>query len=250
MSMLGGKRRQRMRRVWLWSASSVEVWEDPYEKRLRLQREERQRELDEMAETVADERKGGGKGATTETDEDDEEEEAPPKKGKADAKWEGGIEAKPTPSSIPVRNIIRLTSERNGGKAPPVSAMRSEHIILRNAKQVAIPGGKVAPLIPALQLGKIPNIHEASSLDSARRRANAAAKATGGDAADFADPETDRYHLEDIQEGKTPRRLNPVCKELYLRDAEFIVTFNMDKNEFWAMPFWKQREAKRKANLF
>ena len=105
-------------------------------------------------------------------------------------------------------------------------------------------------LMPALALGQIPQIHEASSLDSARRRANAAAKAAGGEAEQYADPETERYGLEDIQKGSTPRQLNPVCKELYLRDAEFVVTFGMDKDAFWKLPFWKQRDAKRKMKLF
>ena len=41
-----------------------------------------------------------------------------------------------------------------------------------------------------------------------------------------------------------------MCKELYLNDAEFIVTFGMDKDQFWKQPFWKQRDAKRKNNLF
>ena len=41
-----------------------------------------------------------------------------------------------------------------------------------------------------------------------------------------------------------------MCKELYLHDNEFESTFGMDKVRFWKLPFWKQREAKRKAKLF
>lgn len=84
---------------------------------------------------------------------------------------------------------------------------------------------------------EIPKIHEASTLDSARRRANAAAKAAGGESEQYADPQTERFSLADIQNGTTPRPLNPVCKELYLLDAEFITTFNMDKETFWKQPF-------------
>ena len=111
-----------------------------------------------------------------------------------------------------------------------------------------IPGGKA--VVPALALGQIPKIHEASTLDSARRRANAAAKAAGGEAENYADPQSERFSLTAIQTGDTPRSLNPVCKELYLHDAEFVTTFGMDKMAFWKQPFWKQRDAKRKAKLF
>ena len=167
----------------------------------------------------------------------------------APSRGKGGETADNRPAaSIPVKNLVKLTAERNGGKPPPVSALRNGEIILRNTKQVPIPGGKIA--IPALALGQIPKIHEASSLDSARRRANAAAKAAGGEAESYADPQTERFSLRDIQQGNTPRQLNPVCKELYLHDAEFVTTFGMDKECFWKQPFWKQRDAKRKANLF
>jgi hypothetical protein len=228
-----------------WSATHSQAWEDPYEKKLRLQREAREREVEEMADTAdADAHEGEG-GAH------DDAATTPQRGAKADARWEGGLSAPVTPASIPVKNIVRLTSERNGGKPPPVSALLNGNIILRNARQVAIPGAKPPPAVPALQLGKIPKIHEASSLDSARRRANAAVKAAAGEAGaeEFANPETERFHLDEIQKGSTPR-LNPVCKELYLIDSEFTSTFGMEKDLFWKQPFWKQRDAKRKAGLF
>ena len=232
-----------------WSKNNGPKWEDPYEKRLRLEKEKKERELEESADTVTDEAGGGGKGGAAGV-------LAPIKSGNGrlvDAKWGHGNETYETrpAASIPVKNMIKLTAERNGGKAPPVIALGNGEIILRNAKQVPIPGGKtVVPALALGQLGHIPDIHAATTLDSARRRANAAAKAAGGEAESYADPQTERFSLSDIQTGSTPRTLNPVCKELYLHDAEFITTFGMDKEQFWKQPFWKQRDAKRKNKLF
>ena len=231
-----------------WSKKDGNRWEDPYEKRLRLAREKAQQEIDDAADTCpAEGSREGGNGK------EEEEESAELEKIGWNYSKEGSggsIQG----SSVPVKNIIKLTAERNGGKPPPVSALRNGEIILRNAKQIPIPGGKVA--IPALSLGAIPKIHEASTLDSARRRANAAQKAVGGEAADYADPETERFTLDEIQKGNTPRALNPACKELYLKDEEFALIFKktdgkgMTKEEFWKQPFWKQRDAKKRAGLF
>ena len=179
------------------------------------------------------------------------------------AKWGEPNPNEVRDSSVPVKNLIKLTAERNGGKAPPVSARRNGEIIMRNekiAKAIPIPGGKVAPAIPALALGAMPKIHEASSLDSARRRAHAAQKAAGATAEDgtpYADPETERFTLDEITKGNTGgKSLNPACKELYLADEEFGKIFKkpdgsgMSKDEFWKQPFWKQRDAKKRAGLF
>ena len=230
-----------------WSNNYGAKWEDPYDKRLRLERERKQQELDEAAETIFDEPSGGGGHAGP----------APIKSAdgrSVDAAWGKGGETPATRlgSSIPIKNIIKLTMERNGGKAPPVAALSNGEIILRNAKQVQIPGAKVS--MPKLALGQVPSIHEASTLDSARRRASAAAKAAGGDSEQYADPETERFSLKVIQAdsagNNAGKALNPMCRELYLNDAEFIVTFGMDKDQFWKQPFWKQRDAKRKNKLF
>ena len=265
-----------------WSKANVEAWEDPYDKRLRLLREARQRELDEMVDTSCEPEQAEG------DDEDEATAAGRPKGQKADARWEGGKEAPPTPSSIPVKNIVKLTAERNGGKAPPVIALANGEVHLRRAKQAAaapsprsfkwqvgtaataavglrnetslakpaveklvLPSAASSstPVIPVLPLGNLPKIHEASSLDSARRRAKAAALAAGGEASEYSDPQTARFDVEAIQSGDTPR-LNPVCKELYLHDSDFLKIFGMDKDAFWKQPHWKQREAKKKAGLF
>ena len=235
-----------------WSNTSAGKYEDPYEKRLRLQREKLQQEESEKADTCCD---AGGAGVDENAA---PEADSPPKV----AKW-GEPAAEERASSVPVKNLIKLTAERNGGKAPPVSALRNGEIIMRNekiAKAIPIPGGKVAPAIPALALGAMPKIHEASTLDSARRRANAAQKAAGDKAEDgtpYADPETERFTLDDIKKGSTGgKALNPACKELYLADDEFGKIFKkpdgsgMSKDEFWKQPFWKQRDAKKRAGLF
>lgn len=224
-----------------WTNTNAKKWEDPYERRLREASEKREQQLEEAAETVADEPAAPTGGPPTSLLGGDK---------KADAGWGQGDETADTrpAASIPVKNIVKLTLERNGGKPPPVAALRNGEIILRNTKQVPIPGGKT--VIPKLALGQIPKIHEASSLDSARRRANAAAKAAGGESDAYADPQTERFSLTQIQEGSSSKPLNPVCKELYLLDAEFITTFGMDKEQFWKQPFWKQRDAKRRLKLF
>ena len=41
--------------------------------------------------------------------------------------------------------------------------------------------------------------------------------------------------------------LNPVCKELYLVDADFEKIFGMGKKEFYSMRLWRQRQAARVA---
>ena len=229
-----------------WSKVYAAKYEDPYEKRLRLQREKQKQEEEERADTCED-----GK--------PQQPEDSTP----AVAKWGEPNPNEVRDSSVPVKNLIKLTAERNGGKAPPVSALRNGEIIMRNekiAKAIPIPGGKVAPAIPALALGAMPKIHEASSLDSARRRAHAAQKAAGATAEDgtpYADPETERFTLDEITKGNTGgKSLNPACKELYLADEEFGKIFKkpdgsgMSKDEFWKQPFWKQRDAKKRAGLF
>ena len=66
----------------------------------------------------------------------------------------------------------------------------------------------------------------------------------------FADPQTHRFHYEEIATERGIGQLNPVCKELYLDDKEFHTVFGMDKDAFWKQPAWKQRDAKKKKGLF
>ena len=211
---------------------------------LRLQREKQKQEEEERADTCED-----GK--------PQQPEDSTP----AVAKWGEPNPNEVRDSSVPVKNLIKLTAERNGGKAPPVSALRNGEIIMRNekiAKAIPIPGGKVAPAIPALALGAMPKIHEASSLDTARRRAHAAQKAAGATAEDgtpYADPETERFTLDEITKATRGQSLNLACKELYLADEEFGKIFKkpdgsgMSKDEFWKQPFGSSATKKR-AGLF
>ena len=62
--------------------------------------------------------------------------------------------------------------------------------------------------------------------------------------------QTERFSLSDIQQGNTPRQLNPVCKELYLHDAEFEAIFGATKHGFYSMKNWKQRDLKQRNGLF
>jgi hypothetical protein len=47
-----------------------------------------------------------------------------------------------------------------------------------------------------------------------------------------------------------PAELRPDTLEMHLPDDEFAVVFGMSRGEFGALPKWRQREAKRRVNLF
>lgn len=68
--------------------------------------------------------------------------------------------------------------------------------------------------------------------------------------ATFADPKTFRFNYEEITSGRGSAPLNPLCKELYLSDSEFQEVFQMDKQSFYALKLWRQRELKKEAGLF
>ncbi len=65
----------------------------------------------------------------------------------------------------------------------------------------------------------------------------------------FRDATTERFGLEEITSHRATN-LNPVCKELYLNDDEFVKTFGCTKDAFYKLRLWKQRELKRAAGLF
>ena len=74
-----------------------------------------------------------------------------------------------------------------------------------------------------------------------------------GTPATYADPQTYRFHYEEITSSRgysTDRSLNPVCKELYLVDEDFFAIFGMSKKEFYGLKLWKQRELKKKVGLW
>ena len=58
------------------------------------------------------------------------------------------------------------------------------------------------------------------------------------------------HSLPESGEQASAPLLNPTCLEMYLSEAEFMQTFGRDKSAFYALPQWKQRDLKRKANLF
>jgi len=72
----------------------------------------------------------------------------------------------------------------------------------------------------------------------------------------FADPEDtrNRKSLDEIKSGTglaaLDHKLNPLALEMYLSDTEFISVFRMNKEKFYAMKQWKQRELKKKVGIF
>ena len=47
-----------------------------------------------------------------------------------------------------------------------------------------------------------------------------------------------------------PSHVDPSKKEVYLSDMEFAQVFDMDREEFTALPHWKQTNLKRSKHLF
>ena len=87
----------------------------------------------------------------------------------------------------------------------------------------------------------------APSLRAASARA-AAASLGGGGGTPFDDPATTRYKYEQVSSARAS--LNPVCKELYLTEDDFVRIFGMDKKSFYSMKLWRQRELKKQVGLF
>jgi hypothetical protein len=240
-----------------WSSKHAESYEDPYEKRRKvLERQEdeklqeaKQAHAENIAETMA---------------------------------------TSPDRSSL-LKEIIKKTQERadRHGGAPPVAAFGTgdmfvpstprallepaspratafKHVVkdlgtLKRSNSFGLPSmHKLGePLVPKLSLASVAS---ASSLDSARRRANAAMVAdnslSGDGAVKYLDPQEHRFTMEEIKTFMSTEeiggraQINPLCTELYLLDSEFMKVFGMDKDAFWKQPQWKQRDAKKKCGLF
>ena len=93
---------------------------------------------------------------------------------------------------------------------------------------------------------------DTEQMESARRRAKAAAAAghkLAGGVINFDDPQTHRYSFDEITTGRS-EGVNPLCKELYLDNSEFMEIFGLTKKEFYSLRLWKQRELKRMVGLF
>ena len=109
---------------------------------------------------------------------------------------------------------------------------------------------------------------------SYRRAAEAAARRAEAKLGNhgFADPQTTVRSLEYTQRaraayaGREPSAamlsklraegsageelLNPTCLEMYLSEEEFEATFKMDKDAFYELKQWKQRDLKKRVGLF
>ena len=57
------------------------------------------------------------------------------------------------------------------------------------------------------------------------------------------------YDLDTLKAG-CPAGVDPTAKHLALSDADFEATFKMGKDDFSALPKWKQTGAKKTAGLF
>jgi len=68
------------------------------------------------------------------------------------------------------------------------------------------------------------------------------------DSIGFADPSKKSFTAAELKAGAPG--VDPMNKEKYLSDAEFLATFKVSKKEFDAQPAWKKNDAKKKAGLF
>jgi hypothetical protein len=68
--------------------------------------------------------------------------------------------------------------------------------------------------------------------------------------ADFADPETTKFQLEDLQGSDTHPSVDRNIREQYLTDADFKKLFKMDKEAFEKLPNWKKINLKKAQDLF
>ena len=57
-------------------------------------------------------------------------------------------------------------------------------------------------------------------------------------------------HGEQSASNLLPLHLNPTCLEMYLSEEEFKATFKMDKDAFYGLKQWKQRQLKKQAGIF
>lgn len=59
-----------------------------------------------------------------------------------------------------------------------------------------------------------------------------------------------RYSLQELQERPLPDGVDPLKLETYLTDEEFEEVLDMKKDEFYALPAWKQAQVKQSLGLF
>lgn len=65
--------------------------------------------------------------------------------------------------------------------------------------------------------------------------------------------EKNRYPLVVLQERdpeKLPSDVDPVQKELFLHDAEFVRVFKMERQAYEALPMWKRNQLKKDVGIF
>ena len=59
-----------------------------------------------------------------------------------------------------------------------------------------------------------------------------------------------RYSWDELQERPLPEGVDPLKIETYLEEEEFEEVLAMSKEEFYALPNWKQIDLKKEAGLF
>jgi len=235
-----------------WSDAKGQEFEDPYEKRKRQLEEEAKNAPPRVApkpQLRAISRASEGRLPTIPTiQESEEEEEVPvPKRREAPTRVEV-LDVQP--SQLPPPSLSFLPSGGPSRNSRPTPTKPKPVQSFARPISAADPASTMA-----LDLGRIDRSTAAfGQMDSARRRALAAGKtaeALGvGHEGVFADPETERFRLEEVTTNRTHRPLNPVCRELYLHDDDFKKVFGMSKEEFYSMKLWRQRELKKRMGLF
>mmetsp|Transcript_26003 Transcript_26003/g.66039 ORF Transcript_26003/g.66039 Transcript_26003/m.66039 type:complete len:107 (+) Transcript_26003:1-321(+) len=93
------------------------------------------------------------------------------------------------------------------------------------------------------------------ALNSSRRHANAAAKAAQAqrnsvtEGGQWRDPDECKFSYEDLRE-KRVANLNVNCMEAYLNDADFRTYCGMEREAFYQLAQWKQRDIRKRLGLF
>jgi len=66
----------------------------------------------------------------------------------------------------------------------------------------------------------------------------------------YSNPQERKYAYEVLVSSTRPDDVDPVCKEAYLSDEEFLIVFGITMADFKKMQKWKQQNAKKAKKLF
>eukprot|EP01052_Picozoa_sp_SAG31_P039888 SAG31_NODE_5636_length_2411_cov_2.188149_2_plen_184_part_00 len=61
--------------------------------------------------------------------------------------------------------------------------------------------------------------------------------------------EDGKYSLEDLQTG-CPEGVNPKAKEIFLREADYVKAFGINRDQFQKLAGWKKTQLRKKAKIF